>query len=105
MKKLVFVMFMASAVGVSAQDRDERTFIRELAGVLASEEICGLNYGQDAIRALINENVSPDSLSFAQDLDMRVQGNAYLYEAQGESARTAHCAAITLAARHYGFID
>lgn len=102
-------MFFIAALGASpavAQD-PLASMMRasELGSVLASEEICGLTYKQDAIEAWVEDNVPPDDISFASTLDTAVMGGKFGYKDQTKSERAAHCAAIRKTAKHYGFID
>lgn len=76
-----------------------------LGQVLASEEFCGLTYDQAAITAFIAENVSPDRLDFAGNLQMMTMAAGIEQQNMSESAKTAHCAAIGQTARHYSFTE
>lgn len=76
----------------------------ELAVVLGSETFCGLTFDQPAIAAWIAANVPPDRLDFAPQLQLMTMGQAGLQQGMTPSGTTAHCAAVTQSARHYGFI-
>jgi len=88
-----------------ASDVEMMAVSSEIAGLLASEEICGLSYDQAAISAFISERVDPEWVGFASQLDMVAKGASMMFQDQTESARTAHCAAITRTARAFGFIE
>ena len=106
--RLRCVFFAAAcfpAAAFAQQDMIVMMKASELGSVLASEEICGLKYHQPAIEEWIADNVPADAISFASTLDMSVMGGKYGYKDQTESERTAHCAAITRTAKHFGFID
>lgn len=86
-------------------DLEMLSFATELGSVLASEETCGLSYDQDAIAAFIAQTGPADQMGFASQLNMATRGQALMIKDQSASARTAHCAAITATARHFGFIE
>jgi len=75
-----------------------------LSSVLGAEEFCGLSYDQAAIQAFIEERVPADDMGFASSLALMTSGADFQQSMMSGSAKTAHCAAITRTARHYGFI-
>lgn len=77
----------------------------DLGGLLASESLCGLSYNHDAIDAYIDANVDHTDMGFASDLASAVSMNGFQLGDMTESARRAHCRAVTGTARHHGFID
>ena len=77
----------------------------ELGSVLGSESFCGLTYKQDRIAAFIAEKAPANDMGFAPNLAMMTQGADFQNQSMTPSAKTAHCAAITQTARHFGFID
>lgn len=100
----VLVIAALFAAPAQAQDLEVMTLANALGSVLASEEPCGLAYDADAIRALIAEQVPPGALDFAAQLGGFTTAATYGIEAQTPSQRIAHCAAIELTAREYGFL-
>lgn len=74
-----------------------------LGTVLASEEICGLTYNQDAIGKYIEQNVAADDMQFASTLQMMTDGTRLNLQEMGKSQLTAHCAQIKRVAKSYGF--
>lgn len=74
-----------------------------LGSVLASEELCGLSYNQDAITAYIDKNVKEDDMQFPSTLQMMTEGSKFQLQEMGKSQLTAHCAQIKRVAKRYGF--
>ncbi len=81
-----------------------RLLINGLATVLASEEVCELAYDQEAISEWVSRNVAADDLAFASQLEGQVLVGQSILATHTASQRTAHCAAVTNSARHYGFV-
>jgi len=98
---LPLVLVVAPA---SAQSLKSMNLASELGTVLASEELCGLSYDQDAIAAFIEQNVPADDMGFASNLQMMTEGQAFNLRDMSTSARTAHCTQIRRVAISYGFI-
>ena len=90
---------------VSAQSLDSIQNAQALGTVLASEEICGLRYDQDAISRWIDGNTDPSDMSFSSNLNMMTEGSAFMFEGMSESSKTAHCRSIERTSRHFGFIE
>jgi hypothetical protein len=86
-------------------DADAMRLVQDLGAVLASEEMCGLAYDQDAITAFIGRNVDPDNLSFTSLLGTATRMAANGYETISQSLKTAHCAQTARVAKTYGFIN
>lgn len=74
-----------------------------LGNVLASEEVCGLTYDQDAIGKYIEQNVAEDDMQFASTLQLMTEGTKLQLQDMGKSQLTAHCAQIKRVAKKYGF--
>lgn len=105
MRKVLAISAALTAAPLYAMgDLEMMTKANELGSVLASEQICGLSYDQAAIAAWIEGNIPPDAMGFASNLSLQTQGAAYMLNSLSPSARTAHCAAISQTARHYGFV-
>lgn len=100
----VALAVMLSFAPVTAQGFKSMTLASNLGTVLASEEMCGLSYDQEAIAAFIEENVDPKDMGFASNLQMMTEGQAYNLRDMSASARTAHCTQIRRVAKSYGFI-
>lgn len=103
--RLTIAACLFLAAPAAAQDLEMINLANALATVLASEGPCGLAFDAGAIRAFIAENVPPESLDFASTLGGFTAAQGYAIEAQSASQRVAHCAAVELTARSYGFID
>jgi len=76
-----------------------------LGSLLASEDLCGLNYNLDAIDAYVDSNVDHSDMGFAGDLTGFIAMSEMMLDSHSESARRAHCRAIEGTARQHGFID
>jgi hypothetical protein len=74
-----------------------------MADVLASEQLCGLNYDAAAIRAFIEKNVAPDDMSFNNSLELITAGSRRENQRLSASEKVAHCAQIVRVAKSYGF--
>ncbi len=74
MRWTIALVFCGVATAAAAQDLKSMTLANELASVLASEELCGLAYNQDAIAAFIDKRVKADDLSFANYLRLMTSG-------------------------------
>lgn len=105
MRLLIAAVVAVAAGPVLSQGMESLAKANELGGILGSEEICGLSYNQPAIQAWIDANVPPSDMGFASSLHMQAQGSALMFKRQSASERTAHCAAVTRTAKHYGFIE
>ena len=88
----------------NAQSLDSMTLANELGTLLASEEICGLTFKQDAIQAFIEKKVRANDLSFPPTLNVMTTGAEAQIKDMSTSARTAHCAQIRRLAVSYGFV-
>lgn len=106
MKELVSIAFLLALIvtPAAAQNLESMNIARELGTLLASEEMCGLRYDQDAIATFIEEKVADDDMSFASNLQMMTEGQAFGIKDMSASARTAHCTQIRRVAKSYGFI-
>lgn len=101
-------LIAALALAPMAAAADEMKAMRvadELGTLLAAESFCGLTYDQAAIEAFIDAQDLAAHMGFISELAMMTQGAEYTQRDFGPSARTAHCRAVTLTARHHGFID
>lgn len=74
-----------------------------LGSVIASEEACGLQYDQDAIKRFIDAKVPADDMGFPNMLNMMTQGASYSIRSMSASAKAAHCRQIERVAKSYGF--
>lgn len=83
---------------------DSMMIAGDLGTVLGSEKVCGLTYDQDAISVWIDNNTDASDMGFAGTLSMMTQGAEFQLRSLSESARTAHCRAVSRTAQHYGFI-
>lgn len=90
---------------VPASAQSSASMAMELGSILASEEPCGLTYDQGAIVTWIEENIAADDMGFAGTLDIMTRGQGRQVAAMSPSALTANCAAVTGAARHFGFVE
>lgn len=104
MTRIIAALAALAAWPAMAQDLDSMAKAGQLSGLLASESICGLSYDQAAIQAWVVANVPGDDMTFASNLNLQTKGNAMMFERQSKSERTAHCAATTQSAKHFGFI-
>lgn len=84
-------------------DMEALQLASSLGSIISSEEFCGLSYDQTAIAAYIGENVPPERMDFASNLQVNIMGNEYLLAQMSASAKTAHCASIQQTAKHFGF--
>lgn len=98
-------LLLASTSALAADDFDTIRAATDLGSVLAAEAPCGLTYDQAAIEAYIDGLGIEANMGFVSTLSMMTQGAEFNQRDLSESARTAHCRAVTLTARHYGFID
>lgn len=101
-RSIVALMMLASP---AAAQMESIKLATDLGTVIGSEKLCGLTLKQDAIATYINENAPKDDMGFAQTLTMMVQGTEFNNTNLSASGKTAHCAAVTASARHFGFID
>ena len=76
----------------------------ELAMILASEELCGFEYSEEAIDQYISENVDPSEIGFAAALFNFSRSAERRFAKIDGSRKVAHCAAVANTARHYGFL-
>lgn len=103
--KLALACVLMLIPGTSAANAaGSNSVANSLGSMLASEEICGLSYRQDAIVAYIERNVPADDMGFASKLKVYTDGNRLMIERMSSSERTAHCAQIKRAARKNGLI-
>ena len=100
---ILFVMTFAAPA--AAQKFDAMQLAANLGTVIGSEATCGLTLKQEAITAFIEKNAPKDDMSFPQTLTMMTQGTEFNNQSLSASAKTAHCAAVTQSARHFGLID
>nr|WP_278520431.1 signal recognition particle [Brucella anthropi] len=89
----------------SAQKVDTWNIASGLGRVIASEEICGLSYSQQAIEKFIDEKVPADDLNFPGNLTIAIGGNTADLKAMSASQKTANCTQVKRIAKSYGFID
>lgn len=75
-----------------------------LGTLIGSEDYCGLVYDQAAIEGWIEGNIPADAMDFPQTLEMGVTSETYTQNDRSPSAKTAHCAAVSRTAKHYGFV-
>jgi hypothetical protein len=107
MRRAIVLAAALSVPGVQVMamtDMDVFQLANELATVIASEAVCGLQYDQAAISGWIEKNVPADRSDFAPQLQIMTAGQDYQLGEMSASARTAHCAAVSRSARHMGFM-
>jgi hypothetical protein len=95
------------AIGVSLPVRaaqDSMNLALSLGNPLGSENFCGLNFDQDAIKVFITQHVSPKDMDFTSDLQLATQGKRWQNENMSASLKTAYCEQTARVARAYGFI-
>ena len=98
------IMAVVFALPVNAMtDLDAYRMASELGNILASEAFCGLAYDQNAIADYIATNVPPERVDFSNLLTGHANLQKMVLEDLSPSTKTAHCAAVTLSARHLGF--
>lgn len=85
-------------------EMESMAFANDLGMILASEEPCGMTYDQGAIQALIEKTVPAEDMSFPSTLSVMTQGQAYSLQKMSPSSLTAHCAAVTRSAKHFGLV-
>lgn len=103
-------LFAALALGLAPSanaqtDYDVSVLASRLGTMLASEQICGLDYDQQAISGFIDANVTGAALGFASELRANTGLAGYDLDEMTDSARTAHCRSVENTARHLGFIE
>lgn len=76
----------------------------DIGTVIGSEEYCGLKFDQQAISEYVTEHADKTDLGFASTLTMMVQGTEYNISTLSPSGKTAHCAAVKVAATSFGFL-
>lgn len=103
MSKWIIVAATLLAAPAAAQDFKSMQLANELGSVLASEELCELQFDQSGIAAFIEKRVKPDDLAFAGNLKAMTSGNGYQLKSMSASAKTAHCTQIRRVAKSYGF--
>ncbi len=101
---LASIMILVASGSLHAQQDSTRVAI-ELGDVLGSEEFCGLQYNQDAIKRFIDSYVSKNDMGFTGNLGTMTRSSQRQNENMSGSAKTAHCAQIERVARAYGFIQ
>ena len=97
--------FLLISVAAQAQSFDSIQKAQELGSILASEEMCGLVYDQDAISRWIDENTDPGDMGFSGMLSMMTEGSKLQFADMSKSSKTAHCRSIERTARHFAFIE
>jgi hypothetical protein len=105
MRTSLFVMALLGTATTATAQMESFRLAGELGTVIGSETLCGLSLKQDAIASYIEANAPKSDMSFPQTLTMMIQGTEFNNSSLSGSAKTAHCAAVTLAARQFGFID
>lgn len=103
MKRIALAVLLSASPAVAQMETTKLAL--DLGTVLGSEAFCDLSYKQDRIETFIAENAPASEMGFASTLSMMVQGTAMQNQSMSPSAKTAHCAAISQTARHFGFID
>lgn len=103
-RTIICLAAIGSATAAFAQnDFESMQIATDLGSVLASEEMCGLNYDQSAIEAFIVDKVPADDMGFASTLHMMTEGSKFNMKSMSASAKSAHCAQIKRVAKSYGF--
>jgi hypothetical protein len=102
---IAVVLFFGFTNAPFAQTLDSFAIATNLGSVIASEEVCGLTYNQDAIARYIEDNVPADDMGFASTLNLMTDGAGYQISSMSESAKTAHCAQTRRVAKSYGFVE
>ena len=105
MKPFLVLFFYFISLPAYAGEFKSYELASSLGNILASEDLCGLSYNQDAIQAFIEKKVPADDLKFTSTLTMMVEGSKYNNKSFTKSQKTAHCAQIKRVAKHYGFVD
>jgi hypothetical protein len=96
--------FAAEDIINSMQDSTNRMkLVIGLADVLASEQFCGLNYDEAAIRAFIDKNAPADDMTFNNALELITAGSRRENQRLSASEKVAHCEQIVRVAKSYGF--
>jgi len=104
MNRNLLALGFCLAVHPAAAQMESMELAVELGTVLGSERICDLKYDQGAIQTWIEANAPADDMGFASTLSMMSQGIEMQNANLSPSRKTAHCAAVTKTARHFGFI-
>ena len=102
-KTLLAIAVAAVLMPASAYAKDSSDLALALGTVLGSEEFCGLDYDQAAIKAFITKRVSADDMDFPPLLKSMTTGTEVGNQTKSKSAKTAHCAQIARIAKSYGF--
>lgn len=97
-------MLACVSTPAGANDYEIMKKANELGSVIAAESFCGLTYDQGAIQAWIAAELPADDMAVPGMISTGVLGTEYNQSQMGASAKTAHCAAMTQIARHYGFV-
>ena len=105
LKYLATLIAVLIPIAASAQSMDSLQKARDLGNLIASEELCGLVFNQDAIARWIDENTDPADMGFSATLQMMTEGAAFGFSDMSESSKTAHCRSIERTARYFGFIE
>ena len=104
-KRLVMLIAVLVPAVSAAQSTDSLVKAQELGNILASEELCGLVFNQDAIVRWIDDNTDPADMGFSGMLQMMTEGAKFGFPGMSESSKTAHCRSVERVAQHFGFIE
>lgn len=104
-KYLATLIAILIPIAASAQSIDSLQKATALGNLLASEELCGFVFNQDAIARWIDENTDPADMGFSATLHMMTEGAKFGFPDMSESSRTAHCRSIERTARHFDFVE
>ncbi len=96
---------MAEAAAEPTDYADSFVTADRLANILASDELCSIQFNQDAINAYIEENVAPDDLAFASTLRRRATSIYALISMQPEAEQDAHCFQVRRSAEALGLLQ
>ena len=97
-------LITASAAHAQMDDMEVMQAATSLGSVLAAEEFCGLTFDQAAIADYIGKTIPAERMDFATMLQTMTMGTEFNQKSMSASAKTAHCAATTQTAKHFGFL-
>lgn len=100
--RALLLLLATAGPALAWSDTDRITFAGSLGSVLASEEMCGLTFNQQAITDLVAAKVPADDMEFPSTLNMMVSGAEFTNKRMSASQKTAHCAQISRVAKQYG---
>lgn len=105
MRHLAIALSIFCLPAAASAQMEAMKLASDLGSLIGSETFCGLSYNQAAIAAYIDAKAPKGDLGFAQNMSIMATGAEFMTQSMSPSAKTAHCAAITNSARHFGFIN